>query len=207
MQWPPYQTPPLHYSQNNRTLFSSDFVWEQAYIYLSQQVQHLQCNLSAGVGTEAARTLNLHYNSVQCTAANAQGVCTAWYNAPTSTARIATRVVQNGRQRRSRSCTTPIRCNSPGALRSAGADGKRRRSAAGHGLRCFGRCVRRKGVRRRQCALDEAAAEHARLAMRCVVEHAGLSGRNALFAAGHLDILPLAPWRSRPAAAGGSSAP
>jgi len=74
-----YQTPPLHYSQNNRTLFSNDFVWEQAYIYLSEQVQQLQCNLSAGVGTEAARTLNLHYNSVQCTAANAKGVCTAWY--------------------------------------------------------------------------------------------------------------------------------
>jgi hypothetical protein len=91
-----YQTPPLHYSQNNRTLFSNDFVWEQAYIYLSEQVQQLQCNLSAGVGTEAARTLNLHYNSVQCTAANAQGVCTAWYNVPTSTVRIVMRVVQNG---------------------------------------------------------------------------------------------------------------
>ena len=91
-----YQTPPLHYSQNNRTLFSNDFVWEQAYIYLSQQVQQLQCNLSAGVGTGAARTLNLHYNSVQCTAANAQGVCTAWYNAPTSTVRVVMRVVQNG---------------------------------------------------------------------------------------------------------------
>ena len=91
-----YQTPPLHYSQNNRTLFSNDFVWEQAYIYLSEQVQQLQCNLSAGVGTGAARTLNLHYNSVQCTAANAQGVCTAWYNAPTSTVRVVMRVVQNG---------------------------------------------------------------------------------------------------------------
>ena len=34
-----YQTPPLYYSQNNRTLFSNDFVWEQAYIYLSEQVQ------------------------------------------------------------------------------------------------------------------------------------------------------------------------
>src|SRR5262249_35864795 len=38
-------------------------------------------------------------------------------------------------------------------------------------------------------ALDEAAAEHAGLARRCVIEYAGLSGRNTLLAGDELDLV------------------
>src|SRR6476661_4524072 len=38
-------------------------------------------------------------------------------------------------------------------------------------------------------ALDEAAAEHAGLALPAVVEHAGLSGGHAVLAAGELDLV------------------
>ena len=92
------ETPPpgYAYSQAGKTLFSSSFDWEQAYVYLSGQVQPLQCNLSAAIGTEAARTLNLQFFSVQCTAANANGMCTNWYTVQTHTVVILMRVVSNG---------------------------------------------------------------------------------------------------------------
>src|SRR3979490_3517912 len=38
-------------------------------------------------------------------------------------------------------------------------------------------------------ALDEAAAEHARLSRRRIVEHAGLAGRDALFAGNEFDLI------------------
>src|SRR6266540_1530385 len=38
-------------------------------------------------------------------------------------------------------------------------------------------------------ALDESAAEHARLSRRRIVEHAGLAGRDALFAGNEFDLI------------------
>src|SRR5689334_5356513 len=97
---------------------------------------------------------------------------------------------------RSRGSFTPTRLASlgdlpPPARKSAPGGGGPRGLAsistrcdqrAGHGRLCCGS---------RLAAADEAAAEHARLAVRGVVEHAGLSGRDALFAAGklHLDAV------------------
>src|SRR6478736_288664 len=45
--------------------------------------------------------------------------------------------------------------------------------------------------RRNPCgrALDESAAEHARLSRRRIVEHAGLAGRDALFAGNEFDLI------------------
>src|SRR5690242_4255585 len=45
--------------------------------------------------------------------------------------------------------------------------------------------------RRNRCAraLDESAAEHARLSRRRIVEHAGLAGRNALLAGNEFDLV------------------
>src|SRR5579871_7023085 len=50
------------------------------------------------------------------------------------------------------------------------------------------RRARRRHVDRRRHALDEAAAEHARLAVARVVEHAGLAGRDTLLAIDQLDL-------------------
>src|SRR6185437_11221700 len=55
-----------------------------------------------------------------------------------------------------------------------------------HGL---GERTRRVAGPRRRSALDEAAAEHASLARRRVVEHAGLSGRDALLARDQFDFV------------------
>src|SRR5579883_1487625 len=54
------------------------------------------------------------------------------------------------------------------------------------------RAARRHRVDRRGHALDEAAAEHARLAVARIVEHAGLAGRDAFFAVDQLDLDPVA---------------
>src|ERR1700733_1335474 len=53
----------------------------------------------------------------------------------------------------------------------------------GFPCRAFGRCA----LRGR--ALDESAAEHARLARGCIVEHAGLAGGYALFAGDEFDFI------------------
>jgi hypothetical protein len=94
------QTPPAGYSQNGRTLFNDYHDWEDAYAYLSHQDPALQCNTSAPVGSEAARTLPLQFFSYQCTAANAHGVCTAGNAVQTHTVTFVLRVVPNGSQRR-----------------------------------------------------------------------------------------------------------
>ena len=62
--------------------------------------------------------------------------------------------------------------------------------------------------RRGDRAADEAAAEHARLALGRVVEHAGLAGRHAVLAVDQFDLdAARLPAAATPAAAAASSAP
>ena len=63
-------------------------------------------------------------------------------------------------------------------------------------------------VGRRDRALDETAAQHTRLALARVVEHAGLAGRNAVLAVDQFDFVAAStvPQASRPAA-GASNVP
>ena len=64
------------------------------------------------------------------------------------------------------------------------------------------------GIGRIGHILDESAAQHPRLAVRRVIEHAGLPGRNPVLAAGQFDLDPLRRnGAARPAAAAASSAP
>ena len=58
--------------------------------------------------------------------------------------------------------------------------------AAADTMRSSRTCAR---VRRRHRALDETAAEHARLALACVVEHAGLPRRDAVLAVDQFDLV------------------
>src|SRR5262245_29635213 len=70
---------------------------------------------------------------------------------------------------------------------------------------CGGRCARLRRMRhprRRHRALDEAAAEHPRLAIGRIVEHAGLAGRDSFLTGDEIDrdalaipAQPCRPWR------------
>ena len=68
------------------------------------------------------------------------------------------------------------------------------RAAAGRDARAVGHA--------RPALRDEAAAEHARLALARVVEHAGLPGRNAVLAVDQLDLVAAARRRSHAACGG-----
>lgn len=94
------QIPPAGFSQNNRTLFSSAHDWEEAYQALANQQPALQCNLSAAVGSEAARTLPWQFFSIQCTAANPNGTCAAGYQIQTNNVVYVMRMVPNGSSKR-----------------------------------------------------------------------------------------------------------
>jgi hypothetical protein len=94
------QTPPVGYTQRNKTLFSSDHDWEEAYMALANQTPALQCNTSAALNTVAARTLPWQFFSEQCTAANGAGQCTAHNTIQTNHVNYVLRVVSDGPRRR-----------------------------------------------------------------------------------------------------------
>src|SRR5262245_65025886 len=73
---------------------------------------------------------------------------------------------------------------------AAGPARSRRSKSAGGGDRT--RFVPVRHFCRRDRALDEAAAEHARLAFGRIVEHAGLARRYSVFAGDEVDLDPLA---------------
>src|ERR1041384_4567082 len=66
-----------------------------------------------------------------------------------------------------------------------------RRSLTAYGRRGYSLVRHAMVIRCRRCALDETPAQHARLSFRRIVEHAGLTGRNAVFAVNQLDFTAL----------------
>ncbi len=94
------QTPPAGYTQSGRTLFRDSDDWEDAYRALANQIPALQCNTTAEIGTEAARTLPRQYFSFQCTQANQNGVCVVANEIQTNHVRYVMRVVPNDGGRR-----------------------------------------------------------------------------------------------------------
>jgi hypothetical protein len=69
-------TPPAGYSQNGRTLFSSNADYDEAWSELAAQQQPLYCADNPQLGADAARDLLLQFFSESCTAAGLNGACT-----------------------------------------------------------------------------------------------------------------------------------
>jgi hypothetical protein len=88
------QTPPAHYSQKGKTLFSSSDDWYKAYDELAAEKPGLQCDVGAMVGAKAVQTRKLPLTSEECTAAEKDGRCKAYHTVETEYVTYVMKVVQ-----------------------------------------------------------------------------------------------------------------
>ena len=86
-------TPPPGYTQLNRTLFSSSEDYFDAWNDLRAQVTQIKCADHPQLGAEAARDTDTQLFSRQCTAANGNGVCTAYNQVQTNRVTFVFRAV------------------------------------------------------------------------------------------------------------------
>ena len=87
------QTPPVGYSQKDRTLFWDEDAWYEAYSELENQHPPLMCNTDAPLGSEAVRTINFQFY-YECTQADANGKCTRKQGIKANRVTFVLRVVQ-----------------------------------------------------------------------------------------------------------------
>lgn len=89
------QTPPQGFTQDGRTLFRDDDDWAEAYAELVNMNPPLYCAQNPQPNAEAARDVPVQFFSLRCTAADAQGRCTAYTEIQTNTVRVVMRYLGN----------------------------------------------------------------------------------------------------------------